>query len=47
MLSFPAEIARAQGRTGSRPKLAAFVEAVHARPTWKASLEKGGAYNFA
>jgi glutathione S-transferase len=47
MLSFPAEIARAQGRTGSRPKLAAFVEAIHARPTWKAALEKGGAYNFA
>jgi glutathione S-transferase len=47
MLSFPAEIARAQGRTGSRPKLAAFVEAIHARPTWKTALEKGGAYNFA
>ncbi|MEY2927768.1 MAG: hypothetical protein RL367_2245 [Pseudomonadota bacterium] len=47
MLSFPAEIAVAQGRVGNRPKLAAFVKAIHARPAWKVALEKGGAYNFA
>ena len=47
MLSFPAEVARAQGRTATRPKLAAFVEMIHARPAWKVALEKGGAYNFA
>lgn len=47
MLSFPAEIAVMQGRTANKPKLAAFVAAIHARPTWKKALEKGGAYNFA
>lgn len=46
MLSFPAEIAAMQGRTATRPKLAAFVAAIHARPAWRIALEKGGAYNF-
>lgn len=46
MLSFPAEIAVMQGRTATRPKLAAFVAAIHARPAWRVALEKGGAYNF-
>jgi glutathione S-transferase len=44
MLSFPAEIAVMQGRTANRPKLAAFVEWVHARPAWRRAFEKGGAY---
>jgi glutathione S-transferase len=47
MLSFPAEVAVMQGRTKDKPKLAAFVEAIHARPAWKRALEKGGPYNFA
>jgi glutathione S-transferase len=47
MLSFPAEIAVAQGRTVDKPKLEAFVAWVHARPAWKVALEKGGPYNFA
>jgi glutathione S-transferase len=47
MLSFPAEIAVAQGRTADKPKLAAFVGWVHARPAWQKALEKGGPYNFA
>lgn len=47
MLSFPAEVAVAQGRTATRPKLAAFVKAIHARPAWQRALEKGGHYNFA
>ena len=47
MLSFPAEIAIMQGHGKTKPKLAAFVEWVHARPQWKVALEKGGAYNFA
>jgi glutathione S-transferase len=47
MLSFPAEIAVMQGRTATRPKLAAFVDANQARPTYKRALERGGAYyNF-
>jgi glutathione S-transferase len=47
MLSFPAEVAVMQGRTASKPKLAAYVKSIHARPTWQRALEKGGAYNFA
>jgi glutathione S-transferase len=47
MLSFPAEIAVAQSRTANRPKLAAFVKWIHARPHWQSALEKGGPYNFA
>lgn len=47
MLSFPAEIAVMQGRTADKPKLAAFVAAMHARPHWQTALEKGGPYNFA
>jgi glutathione S-transferase len=44
MLSFPAEIAVMQGRVANRPKLAAFVAWVHARPAWVRAREKGGAY---
>ncbi len=47
LLSFPAEIARAQGRTATRPKLAAFVEWVHARPAYRRALDKGGPYAWA
>jgi glutathione S-transferase len=47
MLSFPAEIAVMQGRVADKPKLAAYVAWVHARPAWKVALEKGGPYNFA
>lgn len=47
MLSFPAEIAVAQGRAASRPKLAGFVEWLQARPAYRRALEKGGPYQFA
>lgn len=47
MLSFPAEVAVAQGRATTRPKLAAFVEWVHARPAFRRALDKGGPYQFA
>jgi glutathione S-transferase len=47
MLSFPAEVAVAQGRTATRPKLAAFVKWLQARPAYQRGLEKGGPYNFA
>lgn len=46
MLSFPAEVAVIQGRTANRPKLAAFVAAIHARPAWQAALAKGGPYAY-
>ncbi|BBB07901.1 glutathione S-transferase family protein [Sphingopyxis sp. EG6] len=44
MLSFPAEIAIMQGMVPRYPKLAAFVNACHARPAWQRAREKGGAY---
>ncbi len=44
MLSFPAEIAVMQGRTATRPKLAAFVAKCHARPAWQVARAKGGTY---
>ena len=45
MLSFPAEVAVKLGRAG--PKLAAFIETIHARRAWQRALERGGAYAFA
>ena len=47
LLSFPAEVARASGHSATRPKLAAFVEWVHARPAYARALEKGGPYAWA
>ena len=44
MLSFPAEIAVMQGMAPRYPRLAAFVNACHARPAWQRAREKGGAY---
>jgi glutathione S-transferase len=47
MLSFPAEVAIAQGRAETHPKLAAFVKELQSRPAYKRGLEKGGEYSFA
>lgn len=47
MLSFPAEVAVAQGRVANRPKLARFVQNIHARPAYQRGLDKGGPYAFA
>lgn len=44
MLSFPAEIAIKQGREATYPKIAAFVSSIHALPSFKQALEKGGPY---
>lgn len=44
LMSFPAEIAVMQGFSSSAPRLARFVEAVHARPAWQRARERGGAY---
>ena len=44
MMSFPAEIAVMQGFAERAPKLARFVEAIHARPAWQRARERGGPY---
>jgi glutathione S-transferase len=46
-LSFVGEVARAFGRLGPYPNIAAWVARLHERPAFKASIEKGGAYNLA
>jgi glutathione S-transferase len=47
MLSFPAEVAVARSDGTARPKLAAFVKAMHDRPAWRRALEKSGPYHLA
>jgi glutathione S-transferase len=46
-MSFVGEVGRAFGRLAEFPNLAAWVERLHARPAFKAALEKGGPYNLA
>jgi glutathione S-transferase len=46
-LSFVGEVARAFGRLAPFPNIAAWVARLHDRPAFKASIEKGGAYNLA
>jgi glutathione S-transferase len=46
-LSFVGEVARAFGRLSPFPNIAAWVARLHDRPAFKASIEKGGAYNLA
>jgi glutathione S-transferase len=46
-MSFPLEAAAARGGLDAgRPKLAGFLERVHARPAYKRALEKGGPYEL-
>lgn len=47
MLSFPAEAAVKMGYAADKPKLSAFVTAIHARPAFQKALEKGGPYAYA
>ena len=48
MMSFPLEAGadRANAFAG-RPRIKAFVEAIHARPAYRQALEKGGPYRYA
>ena len=43
-MSFVPEVAKAMGKLGDYPNLAAWIEKMHARPAWKAALEKSGPY---
>jgi glutathione S-transferase len=47
MMSFPVEAAASRNGLGSRPKLAAWLQTVHARPAYRRALERGGAYAYA
>lgn len=48
MMSFPVEAAAERGRAlDGRPKVAAFLEKIHARPAYQRALEKGGPYAYA
>lgn len=47
MMSFPAEAAVKMGLAANKPKLTAFVAAIHARPAFQTALEKGGPYAYA
>jgi len=43
-MSFVPEVAKAMGKLGDYPNMAAWIEKMHARPAWKAALEKSGPY---
>lgn len=45
-MSFVAEVAKAHGKLGDYPNLAAWIGRMHARPAWKAALERGGPYGL-
>ena len=46
-MSFVGEMAKVFDRLGSHPNLAAWLSRMHARPAFRRSVEKGGAYRFA
>ena len=46
-MSFVGEMAKAFGKLEAYPNLKAWLERMHARPAFKRSVEKGGAYRFA
>ena len=46
-MSFVGEMAKAFGKLEAYPNLKAWLERMHARPAFRRSVEKGGAYRFA
>lgn len=47
MMSFPVETAASRAGAGERPRLRAWLDAVHARPAYQRALERGGPYAYA
>jgi glutathione S-transferase len=47
MMSFVAEVAGSFTRLGPYPDLTAWIGRMHARPAFRRSVEKGGAYRMA
>ena len=47
MMSFPLEAGAARAGAATRPKVAAFLERIHARPAYRKALERGGPYDYA
>jgi len=43
-MSFIPEVLKAFGKLDAYPNMAAWIDRIHARPAWKAGLEKGGPY---
>jgi len=46
MMSFPIEAAASRIELAAYPKLAAFLERIHARPAYQRALERGGPYRI-
>jgi glutathione S-transferase len=46
-MSFVGEIAKANGMGALLPATMAWLDGLHARPQWRAALEKGGPYAYA
>jgi len=47
MMSFPLEAGAARAGAASRPNVKAFLNRIHARPAYRAALERGGPYDYA
>lgn len=47
MMSFPVEAAAARAGAGERPAIRNWLNRIHARPAYKAALERGGPYAYA
>jgi glutathione S-transferase len=48
MMSFPLEAAATRGLDPANfPNIARFLKAIHARPAYRAALDKGGDYSYA